>query len=150
MRILIVMFTLLIAIGCSKTIIPYQRTGEVNAVSHENSIVVLSSQARGESLGKAAYHAERNAFENLIFKGIPNTNQESPMIPNETKAINANPSLFKQLLENQGYTKFVMDSYTNGSSNSGGVHMIEQIIKIDLKSLRNYLQAEGAAKKFGL
>ena len=133
------------------TIIPYERTGEVNAVSHENSIIVLSSQARAESVSKAVYHAERNAFENLIFKGIPNTNQESPMVPSEVKALKDNPTLFNNLLVEQGYRRYVMDSYTNNSvAVGGGVQLIDQVIKIDLKALRNYLQAEGVTKKFGL
>ena len=137
--------------SCSKTIIPYERSGEVNAVSHENSIIVLSSQARAESASKAVYHAERNAFENLIFKGIPNTNQESPMVPSEVKALRDNPSLFNSLLVEQGYRRYVMDSYTNNSvAVGGGVQLIDQVVKIDLKALRNYLQAEGVTKKFGL
>jgi len=136
--------------SCSKTIVPYERTGEVNAVSHENSIIVLSSQARAESDSKAVYHAERNAFENLIFKGIPNTNQESPMVPNEIKALRDHPTLFENLLVDQGYRRYVMDTYTANTQSVGSVRLIEQVIKIDLKALRNYLQAEGATKKFGL
>lgn len=136
--------------SCSKTIIPYQRSGEVNAVNHENSIITVSSQGRAENASKAVYHAERNAFENLLFKGVPNTNQESPLIPDEIQALDANPALFERLLVNQDYRRFIMDSFTGNSTTSGGVTLIEQVVKIDLKSLRNYLQSEGITKKFGL
>lgn len=137
--------------ACSKSVtMAYERTGEVNAVSHENSIVVLSSQARAENLGKAVYFSERNAFENLIFKGIPNTNQESPMIANESRAISGDPAFFDEFFANQGYRKYVMDSYTANQTNVGGVKLIEQIVKIDLKGLRNYLESNGVAKSFGL
>lgn len=137
-------------LSCSKTIIPYQRSGEVNAVAHENSIITVSSQGRAETPSKAVYHAERNAFENLLFKGVPNTNQESPMIPNEIKALDANPALFERLLVNQDYRRFIMDSFTGSSTSSGGITLIDQIVKIDLKALRNYLQSEGITKQFGL
>jgi hypothetical protein len=140
----------LILLGCSKTIIPYERTGKVNAISHENAIVVLNSQGKAEQPDKAVYHAERNAFENLLFKGIPNTNQESPMIPNEYQALEANGTVLERLLVNQGYKEFVMDSYTSQSSASRGVTFVDQVIKIDLRGLRNFLQEEGITKKFGL
>lgn len=147
---LFLVITIATLISCSKTIIPYDRTGEVNAVSHENSIVVVRSQGRAENPGKAVYHAERNAFENLLFKGIPNTNQESPMIPNETAAMSKHKATLSELLANQGYVKYIMDSYTGNSSKSGGVVAVEQVIKIDLRALRNNLENEGITKKFGL
>ncbi|KGE85258.1 MAG: hypothetical protein ACE362_06730 [Phaeodactylibacter xiamenensis] len=136
--------------SCSKTIIPYERTGKVNAISHENAIVVLSSQGQAEHLDKSVYHAERNAFENLLFKGIPNTNQESPMVPNEYLALEDNGVILERLLVNQGYKRFIMDSYTSHSSVSCGVTFVDQVIKIDLRGLRNFLQEEGITKKFGL
>ena len=90
----IILLLLLNIIACSTVNIQFQRSGAVNAVEHENSIIVLSSLAQAENINKAIYFAERNAFENLLFKGIPNTNQESPMVPNETKAMDGNATFF--------------------------------------------------------
>lgn len=132
--------------SCSKTLIPYQRTGEVNAVSHENSIIILSSQGRAESKNRAVYYAERNAFENLFFKGIPNTNQESPMVSDETSAGGVKAL---QLAED-GYERFIMDSYTANVNGGAGGYLVEQVVKIDLRGLRNHLENEGISKKFGL
>jgi hypothetical protein len=137
--------------SCSRSLsIPFERTGEVNAVSHENSIVVLRSQGHAENRAKALYHAERNAMENLIFKGIPNTNQESPLVDNETKALGSHKSFFKNFFVDQGYKRYIMESYTSHASVNKGVSYLEQEIKIDLKSLRNALQQEGITRKFGL
>ena len=149
-RLLILLLIITTSIGCSKKIIPFERTGEVNAVSHENSIVVVNSQGRGESKGKAVYHAERNAFENLLFKGVPNTNQESPMISNESTAMDKHQRMLNKLLIDQGYVKYIMDSFTGSTSKSNGVVLVEQVVKIDLRALRNQLEADGIAKKFGL
>ena len=89
-------------------------------------------------------------YENLLFKGIPNTNQESPMVPNEYLALEDNGVILERLLVNQGYKRFIMDSYTSHSSVSRGVTFVDQVIKIDLRGLRNFLQEEGITKKFGL
>ncbi len=139
-------FSVLMMMSCSKALIPYQRTGEVNAVSHENSVIVLSSQGRAESKGKAVYYAERNAFENLFFKGIPNSNQESPMITDERSVGGTKAAK----LAEAGYERFVMDSYTANVNGGAGGYLVEQIVKIDLRGLRNHLESEGIAKKFGL
>lgn len=137
-------------LSCSKQVMSFQRTGEVNAISHENSIIKISSVSRAESKAKAIQFAERNAFENLLFKGIPNTNQESPMIPNEFEALKSHKTILERLLKRDGYLRYIMDSYSLSTGSSGGVHVVEQAIKIDLKSLRNYLESEGITKKFGL
>ena len=151
MRIVLSIACLMMAFSCSKTLsIPFERTGEVNAVSHENSIVTVRSQSHAEEKGKAIYYAERNAFENLVFKGIPNTNQESPMVPNESEALRSHGTILQGLLKKQGFKRFIMDSYTIQSNRSKGVTFVEQELKIDLKSLRNYLQQEGVTRKFGL
>lgn len=137
--------------GCAKALnLPFERTGEVNAVSHENSIVTLRSQARAETQGKAVYYAERNAMENLLFKGIPNSNQESPILPSENKAWSDHAGVLKSLLIDGDYRRFIMDSYTQASNKVSGAYLIEQVTKIDLKALRKHLEQEGVAKKFGL
>ena len=102
---LIIIIAVFILSGCSPQVTPfqYQRTGEVNAVNHENSIITISSQSRAETLIKAITFAERNAFENLLFKGVPNTNQESPLIENEFKALDANNAFFDRLLVQHDY-----------------------------------------------
>ncbi len=150
MKYSIILFLLLNIVACNKVNMQFQRSGSVNAVEHENSIIVLSSLAQAENSDKAIYFAERNAFENLLFKGIPNTNQESPMVPNENNAMNGNATFFKNLLNNQDYKRFVMDSYTKSNSRSNGLDYVEQIVKIDLRAFRSYLQSEGITKKFGL
>ena len=140
----------LILVSCSPKVIPYQRTGEVNAVSHENSIVTVSSVGRAGSKNTAIHYAERNAFENILFKGVPNTNQESPLIPDENTALRNNEKLISSLLTKEGYLRYIMDSYTITSNNSGGVHVVDQSVKIDIKALRKYLESQGILKKFGL
>ena len=72
------------------------------------------------------------------------------MIPDENQALDANGPVLKRLLMNQGYRAFIMDSYTNQSSVTRGVTFVDQVIKIDLRALRNFLQEEGITKKFGL
>ncbi len=72
------------------------------------------------------------------------------MVPDEFEALSKHKSMFKSLLVNEGYRRFIMDSFTKSNIKTSGLQLVDQTVKIDLRGLRNFLQQEGAIKKFGL
>jgi len=140
---------LLFLIGCSRpAAISYQRTGEVRFVSTEDKgTITVDSKGFASDISTATYYAERNAFENLLFKGIPGSNQVQPIIPDENIAWQQHGAVLKKLLS-EDYSKFVMSAETRYRSESEPVE-IDRTISVDINSLRKYLESEGVIRKFG-
>ncbi len=128
----------------------YQRTGMVTCSTHDRMSITLVAEGQAETLNKAVSFAERNAIENLLFKGIPKSNQEKPLISDESKAKVENPGFFSSFVDNRGFQEFVVSSEVADDYLSGKVHFVKQKIVFDLTNLRNYLQKEGIVKKFGI
>ncbi len=147
---LIIMVVVVFA-GCgTSTNIPYQRTGEVSPVSHERGIIKVQSSSKAANDGAAVNYAEQQAFENILFKGIPNSNQEVALIGNESKAWSDSKLVMKSLITNRGYQQYIISSKTVDLVRQKGVSFVKQNIEIDLGALRKYLVSEKAIKKFGL
>ena len=138
-------------IACTPTQqILYQRTGMVSCESHDRMTITLLSEGQAETLDKAVNFAERNAVENLLFKGIPKSNQEKPLIANEAKLKENNPDFLKLFIDNRGYHQFVTSSVVEEDYLNGNVHFIKQRMVFDLTNLRKHLQSQGITKKFGI
>ena len=128
----------------------YQRSGMVKCESHDKMTITLVSEAQAETLGKAIGFAERNAIENLLFKGIPNSNQEKPMIENESKAMNENGAFLDNFLVNNGYKNYITSSTIDDVMQGGSVRLVSQRVIVDITNLRKHLEANSIVKKFGL
>jgi hypothetical protein len=143
--------TLFFLISCTAPMaIPYERSGKVTCSKYEENVIHIVSEGRAESTGKASNYAERNAFENLLFKGIPASNQESPIVPNESESLRKNGGYFSDLLNNQRYQRFILKSEIAEDVISSKVHFIKQNMSIDLKALRKDLEQNKVIRKFGL
>ncbi len=144
-------FILINMMACTPTQqLVYQRTGMVSCTSHDRMTISLLSEGQAETLDKAVGFAERNAIENLLFKGIPNSNQEKPLIKNESMAKRDNPDFFTTFVTNRGYQEFVTNSTVEDDYLNGKIHFVKQKIVFDLTNLKKHLQAQGISRKFGL
>lgn len=137
--------------SCKSTaLIPYERTGEVIPLSHERSIIKVQSSSKGSDASSAISHAERQAFENIIYKGIPNSNQETALIGSETNAWRDHKSVLESVIVKRGYLQYIISSETADLQKSGGVSYVKQNVEIDLGAFRKMLVEENVIKKFGL
>lgn len=139
-------FLLLFSCGTTNKV-SYQRTGEVQYVSSDTGTITVDSKGYASDLSTAVYYAERNALENILFKGIPGSNQRQPLIPNENKSWESHAAVLNKLLS-EDYPKYIMNSETLNVSNSGAVSL-QRTITFDINALRKYLEIEGVIRKFG-
>jgi len=146
-----IMFIMLItACGSQKKFIPFQRTGEVTFVNHETpGTILLNTVGYAANRAEAFMYAERNAFENLFFKGIPGSSQKSPMIENEEKAIYGHRKFFDNFFKTGEYRKYLLNSVLIDERNSSSGVIITQEVKIDINALRKLLEREQIVRKFG-
>lgn len=146
---LFVLTFLFFIIGCAKKNIPY--SAEVNFLYKEaQGTIAVKSTGYGKNQKEAVEDAQRNAFRVLLFKGIPGTELNIPLVANETEARSKHPEYFKNLLDGAGYRSFTMLS--NESSvltKAYGVKKINVDIKINYNSLRKDLEQNQVIRKFG-
>jgi len=149
MRIIyLAIITILISCTPAKKL-QFTRTGEVECENYTTSVIKVRSTARASDLSGAVYFAERNAFENLLFKGIPDCNLRTPLIENEGTFMSKHKAEFEQLI-NSNYVKYIVKSSTLNSNTEKGTTAITQLITIDLSALRKDLESKGLIRKFGI
>lgn len=128
----------------------YQRTGMVSCISHDDMTITVVAEAQAENIDKAAAFAERLAVENLLFKGIPKSNQERALVSNEAAAKQKNPAFFEDFILNKGYQAYMTESIMEDDYVNGGVHFVKQHIVFDLTNMRRYLEKNSIIGKFGI
>jgi hypothetical protein len=143
------MFTLLLLNACNsaKTI-----SGEVNFIAApEPGTVMVSAGGYGPTKPLAIQNAEANAFNTLIFKGIPGSQQQLPMVSDELNSRKKQAAYFDALLSG-GYKPFLMlsESQSDYAAGRKGRKNISQRVKINVDALRRDMEQHGVTRKFGL
>ncbi|TAE40929.1 MAG: hypothetical protein EAZ50_02145 [Runella slithyformis] len=146
-------FWLLLLCGTSSAFsqhIPYQRNGLVNFVGYEKNVLTVVSEHAGETLEKAVNFAEINALETILFKGVPNSPAESPIISDEVEAMTKHPLVLRSFIFETGCRAYIKSSVIVGKSKKKKVHFVAQQVTFDLAGMRKFLEKNGVIKPFGL
>jgi hypothetical protein len=135
--------------SCSPKLQPY--SAEVNFLYKEaQGTIAVKSTGYGKNQTEAVKDAQINAFKVLLFKGLPGTELNVPLIENENDARSKNSEYFKKFFEQGNYKTFMMSS--TESSNlikMKGVKKITVDVKINHNSLRKDLEQNQVIRKFG-
>lgn len=128
---------------------PY--SGEVNFLYKDaQGTIGLKSTGFGRNHFEAVMDAEKNAFKVLLFRGVPGTELNIPLIENESEVTSRNKKYFDDLFDNGKYKTFLMSS--NPSSNLmkvKGTKKINVDVKINYNSLRKDLEQNQLIRRFG-
>ncbi len=150
--------TLLLFSGCkvgqntkvSQKPMPFERTAEVEFVEAASNTITLISTHRAENQQTAIVYAEVNALENLLFRGIPGSNQENPLIEDEKNAFKKHNEFLKRLLDQGTYRQFMIASENDSTQQQNNSVEVRQLVTIDLKALRKHMESNGVIRSFGL
>lgn len=152
MKITLKLFFIIGIIGlhsCSPKLQPYP--AEVNFLYKEaNGTIVVKSIGYGKNQRDAVSDAQKNAFSVILFKGLPGTELNVPLVENESVAKSKHASYFKNLFEDAYYKSFMMSS--TESSNLikiKGNKKISVDVKINFNSLRKNLEQNQLIRRFG-
>lgn len=136
--------------SCSPKIMPTY-SGEVNFLYKEaQGTIAVKSTGYGKNQAAAVSDAQINAFKVILFKGIPGTELNAPLIENENEAKLKNSAYFKIFFDESKYKTFMMSS--TESSNLIRVNNEKKIVvdvKINYNSLRKDLEQNNIIRKFG-
>jgi len=128
----------------------YERNGMVNFSNYSKNVLTVTSEQSAENLSKAIYFAEINALENVLFRGIPGSPSEAPIISDEVAAMKNNKQFLDTFIFETGTKTFVTNSETIVSNKQGGRVFVKQNVSFDLNGIRKYLEKNNIIKGFGL
>lgn len=142
----------IIGLQCCSPIIRTD-SGEVNFLYKEaQGTIAVKSTGYGSSRTEAVSDAQINAFKVLLFKGVPGTELNIPLIENENDAKSIHSDYFKKFFEQGNYKKFMMSSTESSNLiniNIKGTKEISVDVKINYNSLRKDLEQNQVIRKFG-
>jgi hypothetical protein len=138
--------------SCSPKIQPnssYSR--EVNFLfNEEQGTMVVQTTGYGKNQSEAVEDAQVNAIKVLLFKGLPGTELNVPLIENENDANSKYRDYFQNLFQQGNYIKFIMSSTESANPIiKGGNKTITLAVKINYNSLRKDLEQNQVIRKFG-
>lgn len=137
--------------SCAPTKQSYSYSGEVDFLYKEaQGSIAVKSTGYGNNRTNAIIDAQKNAFKVLLFRGLPGTELNLPLIENENDAKTKHAQYFKWFFDQENYRAFMMSS--TESSNLIKVKGNKKItvdLKINYYSLRKDLEQKQLIRNFG-
>lgn len=150
MRIILIL-SLLVMISCStsKRIASYPIV-TIALPNNEEGTIVIRSSGQGDNEFDAVLNAEKKAFNTLFFHGFSSSIQTRAIIENENQVRQTSPKFFDSFFANGTYKEFIVNTsnYTN-IQRVGKYYYLNRDLKINLRSLKIYLENNGIIRKFG-
>jgi hypothetical protein len=140
-----------VIVSCSPKLPPKNYSATVEFIYKEASgTIAVKSSGYGKKQELAVGDALKNAFSVILFKGLPGTELNIPLIENENEAKSNHNDYFKNFFEQGEYNKFLMSSsFITAPSKNKGVVIVSLEIKINYNSLRKDLEQNHIIRKFG-
>jgi len=137
--------------GCSPKIYQQPYSGQVVFLNRdEQGTITVNSKGFGKKENDAIVDAQVNAFNIVLFKGIPGTELNVPLIENESTAKAKYGEYFSKLFGQGFYQNFVMSSTLHEPTvkvKGGKLSSVD--LKINFKALRLDLEQNNVIRKFG-
>lgn len=146
---LVVFVLLLLSCSCNRQALP---TAKVNYLSSKDGTVTMKAIGVGSNEENAIADAEKNAFNVILFRGLPASEQQNALIgTNESEAIEMHSEYFNKFYKGKRYQTFVMSSIPTSSliKLKGGAKSISVDVKVNLVALRIDLEQNNIIRKFG-
>lgn len=123
-------------------------------LSGDSKVLTLRSDGYGDTKKEALNNAEWRAFEQLLFRGIPEYHQNSPLVDiDEVSAKTKYPKYFEEFETAGRYKMFIISSVVVAeprlNRNSQYRYRTTIDVKINFQALRLDLERSGIVRKFG-
>ncbi len=125
-------------------------TAEVSYLGKsEPGTIYLSSCGYNKKDKKTYLQAVRNAFETLIFRGIPGSEVNVPFVENETATKEANKKYFNDLFDDGRYKSFITSIVESQPTKEFKSKKVCLQMKINQVALRKDMEQNQVIRKFG-
>lgn len=123
----------------------------VTCIHDDANSITLRCNGYGKSESDAIANAGKNAVEQLLYRGVPNSNQRNPLIGiDESAAKSKHNAYLNDLFGKERYLSFLTQSTLVNSGKDRGTYWSVADITINLRALRLDLEQAGIIRKFGL
>jgi hypothetical protein len=103
-----VLFFALVLVQCKSSQVAFYPTSELSLISSEGDLLKLGVLGYGVSQQDAVIDAKINAFNNLFFRGIPNSSNQNPLISiDEKKILAKHNAYFQELYQGMRMNTFI-------------------------------------------
>ena len=138
---------LLVFIGCKIT----TYNSEVVSIRKiETGVFLLNANGYHKKSDLSILEAEKNAFNVVLFRGLPGTDIAVPLIANESDAKSKNKAFFDDFFDEGGYRNFIMGKSTDVSTKKiKGGFQSNISLQINITALRLHLEQKSIIRKFG-
>ena len=146
---LVVFVLLLLSCSCNRQALP---TAKVNYLSSKDGTITIKSIGVGSNEANAIMDAEKNAFNVILFRGLPASEQLNAIVgTNEAEEIEMHKEYFDSFYKEKRYQTFVMSSIPTSSliKLKGGGKSISVDVKVNITALRKDLEQNNIIRKFG-
>jgi hypothetical protein len=127
---------------------PFFRTGEVKCVANDARLVTVKSMYTASTVADAQRWAERNAVENLLFKGVAGC-YDVPLVADEASSFQQHQVFYDWLIVQREFDRFVTDRSVQSKKLKKKSYWVEETMTFDMVALRTELEKKGIIKKFG-
>jgi hypothetical protein len=126
-------------------------SAEVNFLYREAlGTIAMKSMGYGQNQNEAIADAQKNAFSVILFRGLPGTELNIPLIENENDAKSRYSDYFEKFFNENRYKTFMMSSTVSSNLiKLKGIKKISVDVKINYNSLRKDLEQNRLVRKFG-
>jgi hypothetical protein len=136
--------------GCSPKVLPTAET-IFESNGEPGTIILISTGYFKGGVEQTTFVAEKQAFETLLFRGIPGSAVSNPLIDiDEVEIKEKNKKYFDEFYDGKRYRTFVMSSEAIESKLSKGFRYVKLRMKINVSSLTKDLESKGVKRGFGL
>ncbi len=135
--------------ACSKQAYTVQSVG---FISEQNGAITIRSTGFGKTADEAMNSAEQYAIELLLFRGLPGSQQTTPLVEiDEATAKSRYKQYFEELLTNGRHKTFVLSSIpvSDLAKHGRSRRNITMDVRINLTALRSDLETHDIIRKFG-
>lgn len=145
-QIICILGLLLAVVGCKSK--PSYDIAHLSLISEQKGEIVLRSYAQQNK--DAIQKAQILAIETILFRGIPNSAYNLPLVENRAEALANHAKYFNHLL-NEGYYKTFIISSSNVEALKDAKNDKLMILNIGINyhALRRDLEQNGVIRKFG-
>lgn len=142
----------LIFAGCSASKDLSFASAEVVLLSNQGyETLTLRSTGYGNNKEESTYNAEKLAFENLFFRGVPNSNFKKPLLGLDREDIESKNQEFFNRFYRQQMKTFIASSFQSTPFQKSKKTTITTVdIKINVAILKKFLEQKKMIRKFGL
>lgn len=127
-------------------------TAKVNYISGNDGTITMKAIGIGSTQDDAIVDAEKNAFNVLLFRGLPESEQKIALIgTNEIEEKDNNKDYFEVFYNEKRYKTFLMSSIPTSDliKYKNGEKCISVDVKINTIALRADLENNNIIRKFG-